>query len=111
MKNFSLKVKIVCAFCFQSSFLTAQTLTKSYTTQHRTVNINQFEDNWMVQVQHLELTKPGGNGYHDFLQQQKEINQIRYERQEITHSKTQKKSSSVNNIWERNNNIRSRGRS
>ena len=25
----------------------------------------------MVQVQHLELTKPGGNGYHDFLQQQK----------------------------------------
>ena len=95
MKNFSLTVKIVCAFCFQSSFLTAQTLTKSYTTQHRTVNINQFEDNWMVQVQHLELTKPGGNGYHDFLQQQKEINQIHYKRQKVKHSKTQKKSSSV----------------
>ena len=49
----------------------------------------------MVQVQHLELTKPGGNGYHDFLQQQKEINQIRYERTEVTHSKTQKKSSNL----------------
>ena len=59
-------MKIVCAFCFQSSLLTAQTSTKSYTTQHRTVNVKQFEDNWMVQVQHLELTKPGGNGYHDF---------------------------------------------
>ena len=84
MKNFSLTVKMF-VLSFQNSFLTAQTLTKSYTTQHRTVNINQFEDNWMVQVQHLELTKPGGNGYHDFLQQQKEINQIHYKRQKVTH--------------------------
>ena len=74
MKKISISVIIVYAFCFQISLLRAQTLTKSYTTQHRTVNMNEFEDKWMVQVQHLELTKPGGNGYHDFLQQQKEIN-------------------------------------
>mgnify|MGYP006218048863 FL=1 len=80
MEKFSLTVKIVCALCLQCSLVTAQTLTKSYTTQHRTLNINEFEDNWMVQVQHLELTKPGGNGYHDFLQQQKEKNQTRFKK-------------------------------
>ncbi|MEC7083549.1 MAG: hypothetical protein VXW54_01255, partial [Bacteroidota bacterium] len=95
MKKFSLTVKIVCALCLQCSLVTAQTLTKSYTTQHRTLNINEFEDNWMVQVQHLELTKPGGNGYHDFLQQQKEINLTRFKKNEVSHIKTQKKSLNV----------------
>ena len=95
MRKFSLIVKILCALCLQCSLVTAQTLTKSYTTQHRTLNINEFEDNWMVQVQHLELTKPGGNGYHDFLQQQKEINQTRFKKNEVSHIQTIKKNLNV----------------
>ena len=95
MKKISISVIIVYAFCFQISLLRAQTLTKSYTTQHRTVNMNEFEDKWMVQVQHLELTKPGGNGYHDFLQQQKEINKIRFKRNKSSATSTQKRHSTV----------------
>ena len=95
MKKISISVIIVYAFCFQISLLRAQLLTKSYTTQHRTVNMNEFEDKWMVQVQHLELTKPGGNGYHDFLQQQKEINKIRFKRNETSTTSTQKRHSTV----------------
>ena len=58
---------------FWIHYVPAQKLTKSYTTNHKKININDYEDLWMVQLQHLEMIKPGGNGYNEFLQKQKNI--------------------------------------
>lgn len=80
---------------FQCSLITAQTLSHFYTTQHHTINMNEFEDKWMVQVQQLELAKPGGNGYHDFLQRQKEINVYRFKRNEVLKEKPKNRNSNV----------------
>ena len=82
MKNhfLSLTALVFLHLLFWIHHVPAQKLTKSYTTDHKKININDYEDLWMVQLQHLEMIKPGGNGYNEFLQKQKNIISSKYPR-------------------------------
>ena len=54
-----------------SSILSAQKLTQYKAVDHAIINLNDYTDNWMINVQSQEMPKPGGDGYRSFLLDQK----------------------------------------
>ena len=50
-----------------SSILSAQKLTQYKAVDHAIINLNDYTDNWMINVQSQEMPKPGGDGYRSFL--------------------------------------------
>lgn len=48
-----------------------QKITHFKSQQHSKINLNDYEDNWMINLQSTEMPKPGGEGYRSFLEDQK----------------------------------------
>ncbi len=65
----------------------SQILTKSFTKKHQKVNLLKSTDNWMVNIQSLEMAQPGGDSYRSFLLSQKELATKNYPRKKIVLNK------------------------
>ncbi|MDG2343126.1 MAG: hypothetical protein P8L23_00935 [Flavobacteriales bacterium] len=79
-----------------SSILSAQKLTQYKAVDHAIINLNDYTDNWMINVQSQEMPKPGGDGYRSFLLDQK----IKASNLYLRGKKTSKSKSSSNSTPE-----------
>ena len=58
----------------------SQVVKKSFTKQFKKINLSQTSDEWMVNVQSMEMAAPGGESYTSFLLNQKEKVSQKYPR-------------------------------
>lgn len=74
-KYLSILLLLISTFSSQS-----QVVSKSFTKNHHKINLSNSVDNWMVSVQALDMGKPGGDSYNNFLLKQKEKNSLKFPR-------------------------------
>ena len=78
MKNIFV-LTVIFSF-FHINFIHGQNVTKSYTTDYKSVDIFSHNDPWNVNLQSMEMAQPGGSSYRSFLFNQKKINTTKYPR-------------------------------
>jgi len=78
MKNIFV-LTVIFSF-FHINFINGQNVTKSYTTDYKSVDIFSQNDPWNINLQSMEMAQPGGSSYRSFLFNQKKINTTKYPR-------------------------------
>ena len=75
-----IKFIILILITFVHIIVGSQVVTKSFTSQFKKVNLLNTTDQWMVNVQSMEMAAPGGKSYSSFLLSQKEKVSKKYPR-------------------------------
>ena len=96
MRKNSLLIILLFISCVHS----AQKITNYKTVGHSKINLNNYTDNWMINLQSQEMPKPGGDSYRSFLLDKKKIASDLYPRSNKQTESKPKQSSSIDLIIE-----------